>query len=304
MAASIILLASCQIDKSKWDQCIAKSNRSNIYACSLYLDLMTDHWQGLVINDYEAVMPLPWRRKMGIRYYYTPAFIQQLGLFGMWYAIDSPNIIKIIQAFASYGDYMLVVGNCFPTITTIKNCTNLTIYLSNDYNSIHANYTKYLIRNLQKAASESFIYSEDENIERNINLYQSLYANRTPHVKEKDYQHFIQLCQLLSIKEKCITRKVTDRTGNLMAVALLLKDTHRLYNIINITTEAGRRVSANHYLMDRIINEFAGTGLYFDFEGSELPGVKRFYESFGAVNQPYYHWHFNKLPWLLRLFKK
>ncbi len=304
MAAFLSFLASSKIDKSKWDQCIAQSSSSNIYACSVYLDAMVDHWQGLVINDYEAVMPLPWRRKIGIRYYYTPAFVQQLGLFGTNDAVNNPNIIKLIQAFASFGDYMLNEGNCLPAFSNLKSCTNLTIDLSIDYNTIYNNYTKDLIRNLLKATSESFIYSKDENIERDIRLYQSIYAYRTPHVKEKDYQHFIQLCQLLRKNGNCLTRKITDSYGILLAVVLLLKDTHRLYNVINITTDAGRRRKANHYLMDRIINEFAGTGLYFDFEGSDLPGVKRFYETFSAVNQPYYHWHFNKLPWPLRMLKK
>jgi hypothetical protein len=302
MASLIAYLASYQIDKSKWDQCIAKSSSSNIYASSLYLDTMADHWQGLVINDYDAVMPLPWRRKIGIRYYYTPAFVQQLGLFGN--AVNDQNIIKTIQAFASYGDYMLNEENHISTLNDLESCTNLTIDLSVKYDTIYNNYTKDLIRNLKKAAKESFTYKEDESIESNIRLYQSMYAQRTVHVKEKDYQHFIQLCQLLKKKGQCLTRKVTDSSGNLLAVMLLLKDTHRLYNVINITTEAGRRRKANHFLMDRIINEFAGTALYFDFEGSDLPGVKSFYETFSAVNQPYYHWHFNKLPWPLRLLKE
>lgn len=304
MASSLSLLASNQIDKSKWDKCIAQSSSSAIYACSLYLDAMADNWQGLIVNDYEAVMPLPWRRKMGIRYLYTPAFVQQSGFFGTCKTAIIHTIISRIQEFACYGDYMLSKENGLPSLPNLKHCTNLTLDLSVGYDSIYHNYTKALIRNLKKTATESFIYGADENVEKNIRLYQSKYAERTPHVKEKDYQHFIQLCLLLTKREQCLIRNVTNNRGTILAVGLLLKDAHRLYNVINVTTDEGRKKGANHYLMDHIIHEFAGNQLYFDFEGSDLPGVKRFYETFGAVNQPYYHWHFNNLPPLARLLKK
>ena len=53
-----------------------------------------------------------------------------------------------------------------------------------------------------------------------------------------------------------------------------------------------------------MIKEFAGKPLLFDFEGSDIQGVKSFYEKFGAVNQPYFHYHHNQLPGILKLLKK
>ncbi len=38
-------------------------------------------WDALVLDDYQAVMPLTWRSKFGIRYLYQPAFTQQTGIF-------------------------------------------------------------------------------------------------------------------------------------------------------------------------------------------------------------------------------
>jgi hypothetical protein len=51
--------------KTKYDTCMAQSLNSRIYAFSWYLDAVADHWDVLVYGDYEAVMPLPWRQKMG-----------------------------------------------------------------------------------------------------------------------------------------------------------------------------------------------------------------------------------------------
>jgi hypothetical protein len=77
-----------------------------------------------------------------------------------------------------------------------------------------------------------------------------------------------------------------------------------LYNLMNSTTNAGRKTGANHFLFDEIFKEFAASNLVFDFEGSDIPGVKIFYEKFGAANQPYYRLHFNKLPPLIKWIKQ
>jgi hypothetical protein len=73
---------------------------------------------------------------------------------------------------------------------------------------------------------------------------------------------------------------------------------------MNTTTTPGRKLKANHFLINNIIKEFSQTNLLFDFEGSDLAGVKEFYQNFGPVNQPYFHYHFNFLPFPLNLAKK
>ena len=80
--ANIQHLIHSEIDKIKWDACIDKARNGLIYGYSIYLDHMAKHWNGLVLNDYETVMPLIWNKKYGITYCYQPPFTQQFGLFG------------------------------------------------------------------------------------------------------------------------------------------------------------------------------------------------------------------------------
>ena len=42
---------------------------------------MARHWDGLILNDYEAVMPVTWNQKWGIKYLHQPALTPQLGIF-------------------------------------------------------------------------------------------------------------------------------------------------------------------------------------------------------------------------------
>jgi len=57
-------------------------------------------------------------------------------------------------------------------------------------------------------------------------------------------------------------------------------------------------------MFNELISEYAGTDKVLDFEGSEIPGVARFFKGFGAVKQHYYHLHINKLPLPIRWLKK
>ena len=53
-----------EVNATKWDRCIDQASNGLIYAYSFYLDTMTDSWDALVLNDYEALMPLPWKKKI------------------------------------------------------------------------------------------------------------------------------------------------------------------------------------------------------------------------------------------------
>ena len=52
-----------KIDKVKWDNCISRSVNGHIYARSWYLNIVSPDWDALIEGDYEAVMPLTWKRK-------------------------------------------------------------------------------------------------------------------------------------------------------------------------------------------------------------------------------------------------
>ncbi len=78
----ISYLPQANIDKSKWDRCIDSSENGLIYAYSFYLDAMSENWDALIVNDYEMVMPLTWKKKYTIYYLYQPLFTASLGIFG------------------------------------------------------------------------------------------------------------------------------------------------------------------------------------------------------------------------------
>lgn len=299
---NIVLLKNNEIDKIKWDACIETASNGLIYAYSFYLDALAENWDALIIDDYKAVMPLPWRKKMGIKYCYHPLLTPQLGLFINTSFTNYTELFNRINKFTSYGDFFLNYANS-PLQPALKRA-NYIIELSQGYNNVYSGYDKALINNLRKARALNLTYSEDTNPGLAIDLYQKHYKKRTAHITGKDYKKYKNLCEYLYQNNKALIRKVTNANNELLAITFLLFDGKRLYNILNIITEEGKVANANHLLLDSVIQEFAGRDIVLDLAGSEIPGVKFFYEKFGPVNQPYFYYHLNNLPFIFKLFKK
>ena len=297
------ILASHKIDTAKWDACVAANTNGLIYATTAYLNSMADNWGGLIINDYDTIMPLPWRRKLGITYLYTPPFTQQLGLIGQKGLIDE-KILQAINKFVKYGDYFFSFSNkLLPINGTLSSKCNYIIDLVGGYDTIKQGFSNELNGYLKKPKKAELIYA-NANIQEAIDLYQKYYQIRMPHLTQEDFNRFKTLCLMFEREDKAFSKVVLDKKGNQLAIALFLKDNKRIYNLMPTTFSAGRKQFAMHFLLDSLFKEYSQQQLLFDFEGSDLVGVKRFYEQFGGINQPYNHWHFNNLPWPLKLIKR
>lgn len=301
MPASVEILSSHKVDFEKWDACVRLSSNALIYATSSYLNHLADNWHGVVVNDYDCVMPIVWRKKFGIKYTYDVPFVQQLGWFSVKAMSDDFDFTKILFSFCRYGDYAFNYHNSIQ-IDNASLATNYVLDLSQSYSVLIKNYNTDLISNLKKAAKQELIYS-NSNYNTAIELYKNLYQQKTPQVSSSDFKNFSKLCAHLSKSNNVIVRNVINAKNETLAMALLLKDERRLYNLMNSTTQQGRKAEANHFLFDNIFKEFAESNLIFDFEGSDIPGVKSFYEKFGVKNQPYYKLHFNHLPAILKWTK-
>jgi hypothetical protein len=299
----IEILRSEKINLEKWDQLVSQSSNGLIYAKSNYLDFVSDHWDGLVINDYETIMPIPWRTKAGIKYAYTPAFTQQLGFIGAPLHLPIERIIKRIYSTYRYGSILLNAGNGITAkITEASPKPNLLLNLQRPFEQIKLMFRKDHLQNAQKALNNGLIYTEIIPITKAISFYQSINGTKTPHIVGSNYLRLEKYCNIvLQFNQHCFTRAVMNDQGDLLSSALFLKDEKRIYNIMNATSEMGRTEKANHLLFYQVIQEFSEKELILDFEGSSIPGIKQFYEGFGCYEEVYYLWHFNKLPFPLSL---
>jgi Acetyltransferase (GNAT) domain len=297
-----------EIDKAKWDNCIINATNSLIYAHSFYLDNCTNNkWDALVLNDYETVMPITLRKKYGISYLHQPYFLQQVGIFSTKKNTESlvNTFLTEIQKRFQFVEINLNYVNPLSSNKDIKviERNNFILPLTNTYKNISAKFNSNFKRNLKQAGKLAFAYEKVETVDELVDLYKKLYGARFPSVKKSDYDALKTNCKLLLKNNNLVLRKASIN-GKIQAAIILLKDAKRLYNIAPSVTEEGRKLSANHFLYNSVIEEFSEQNLILDFEGSDLKGVANFYQSMNPINEKYVSIKYNNLPKLVKIFKK
>jgi hypothetical protein len=226
------------INKLKWDECIDTAPNGLIYANSFYLDIMSKGWDGLVMNDYEAVMPLTWNKKFGILYLRQPALTQQLGIFGKRTfnkELTEQFIHKASETF-SFAEINLNYANEYPEYS-LKKC-NLILPLNQPFDELKKSFRNDLIKRSQSA---HLIYSSSESVEEAIQLFNHFYSERVPGLKKADYENLLQLCLLLKNKNQLLIRKIKSKDESLLSIALFFKDKKRIYYILSALLPEGRK---------------------------------------------------------------
>lgn len=293
-----------QIDPVRWDRCIHDAPNGLIYATSLYLDHMAGQWDAVVVGDYEAVMPLPWKRKLGIKYLYWVPFTQQLGVFAAVApaAEQVRAMLDVALQHFNYGELFFNYANTGIPFAAAR--TNLVLPLSPGYEQLRAGYKNDLLKNLGKAGKTTLHYHHAVNLSLVLQAFRENYREQIGVMKASDYERFEKLCTKASEQGLVITRGVQGPGGEWLSTALLFRYKERLYLLHSSTIPAGRKVAANHFLLDQLIREFAGSTLLLDFEGSDLPGVAHFYRNFGSTDQAYFVYRFNTLPWWIKWLRR
>ncbi len=297
-------LTNREVDKRLWDQRIDAAPNGLVYAYSYYLDALTDNWDALVLNDYEAVMPLPWRKKYGFSYLYQPAFVAQLGLFGN--DISAPLLSAFFQSIPKkfkYWDFTLNHNNLF----ALKNYplfqrSNFVLSLKESYETIYGRYRDNIKRNIKKAVNYGCFIEKDIDINSIVDLAKQ--QRQQSQTAEQDFQNFALLYRQLKAAFKAMSYGVYSPQNQLLASCVFFFSHNRAYYILVGNHPNGRTLGASHALVDAFIKEYAGQNLLLDFEGSDLRNLAFFYSSFGAVEEKYAAIRLNRLPWWAKWLKE
>jgi hypothetical protein len=298
---NIRYLKSDEIDRQRWDDCVASAANALIYGYSWYLDLVCDRWDGLVAGNYAAVFPLPTRSKYGIRYLYQPPYTQQLGLFScipMSASLVDEFIDIIINKFR-FAEIFLNTSSV-PALHETRARSNYTLDIAPRYSRLRENYSNNLIRNLKKGESLRLQIAPHADVTRITTMFSD---NRGKEIDNRNDPSYFRIRRLFHEAEhRGMARAygTYNRTNELIAGAIFLFDRHRIIFLFSGLSEQGREAGAMPLLIDHVIREFSGSHLTLDFEGSMDTGLARFYASFGASPDPYWFLRINTLPFPLK----
>lgn len=303
--AHMAILPASELDPHKWDSCVFGAGNGRLFAAYDYLSHMAPCWSGLVLDDYQAVLPLIHKRKFGISYLATLPFINQLGLIGTLNAeFDIAPVLRTVHQFAKYGDICFNHTNGRFMETYGRPRPNFELALNRDHAHIFNHYHKGLRKHLRQIKDGRQLFFAPANPSEVIDHYQAFLKQKAGIQLSDDFNRLRALVDTDFGKRHFFPYKVTGDNGHVLLYGLYGKDRYRIYKFMTTTTPEGRKANAAAFALDYLIARYALSDRTLDFMGSALEGVRSFIESFGAVNQPYYLYHYNHLPWPLRLWKR
>ena len=304
-AANIKYLRHQEVDKSKWDICIDKADNDLIYAYSFYLDHMAKHWDALVLNDYEAVMPLTWNKKFGFYYLYQPFLTAQLGVFGKKNTEEQiDNFINAIPNSFRLIEISLNSGNIFSVPTGFSvHQSNYVLDLNRQYEELYKNYRENIQRNIKKAFKSGCTIQKDFDVEKVTQLALQQ-MKRFSKESGENVDRFCKLYEYLHSRQMATTYGVYSARQELLASCVFFFSHNRAYYILVGNNPSGKMIGASHALIDAFIKDNAGKNMILDFEGSDIPSLAFFYSSFGAAHEIYPALKINKLPFYLKWMKR
>lgn len=300
-----VYLKHHEIDFNKWDSAVLSGDFHYPYCLSWYLDIVSPGWEALIAENYKQVFPLTFRTKSAISYLYQPFFTQQLGLFG--HKIKPGDINRFIKAIPSKFKFIEINLNQNCILNTkdfsVRNKTTHHLSLNDDYKTIAHSYNENTKRNIKKSERFSLKLNTGGNIDSLIKMFKKNAGLKT-NLRTGDYKMLHLLMNTAIANNSGCVYEAKDETGNLLAGLFLLSSKTVLINLFNATTRDGKNKSAMFFLMNEILKQHAGNKLIFDFEGSEIAEVARFYKGFGGIPVQYPHIRLNRLPWPIKWIKK
>ena len=290
-----------QIDPTKWDSAILRSPHPLAYGLFEYLNAVCEsQWDALIYNDYEAVFPLPFKKKFGIKYIIQPVFCQQLGAFGSNVNVSTNDFLSAIPK--RFLRVRLQLNPYFDQTNEIESIqtkpagiiassrklttkTNMTIQLSQPLD-----YNKDCKKNLHRLAELPIEYKINAiSIRDAIDTYRKAWGKQNPEIGDEHYQLFANAC---TEKLSFTVTAHHQKEGDLLGAAIFLitpENTKRsLHYVCAGPTEAGKSIGVMHGIIDFILNRYKGENMLFDFEGSSIASVASFYKKFGATEEPFF----------------
>ncbi|HQL70216.1 MAG TPA: hypothetical protein PLA77_05270 [Bacteroidales bacterium] len=292
------------IDRQAWDACVAESPIPMIYGTTAFLDVTAPNWDGIVADNYRTVMPVPHRKKMGIRYAFRPVLTQQLGVFGKQ-ADHVETVQQFIDFLSLHFRFAEIPLNTKNPATGPIYGTGVTHYLALDesFETISKSFTINHRRNISKAQKAGYIFAEHMQFD---DLQTIVAESPEEWIKaiDKSYAH-----EMLMAIEILINRKVArlfainNQQGVPVAMALFSEYNNQLNYLFGISNHEGKQNRAMFLMFSSIIEMYAGTGKQLDFEGSETESIARFFRGFGGQAANYAKIRINRLPAVVGFLK-
>lgn len=271
-----------EIDFIKYADCLEKSEQRKYSASRFFLDVTTGkQWDLLVYNNYEAVMPVPFILKKGIKIVHNPLICQQLGVFS---DKDDKKIngkfLSFLQKNYLVRAYHFNETNSFDS--KLKTKKNFLLY-PDEYAKVFAKYSPKRKRKLRL----------DDEVTDNSELKEIHYKDAEIFIKsnvigldkEGDTDTLLKTLEAFHSSKhlKFLAFYYHHEITNMIAV---YSDYDTIALLGTFNDKKYIKMAGASTLIDYVIKENI-ENFIFDFEGGNLPSIEEFFRGFRPELKPY-----------------
>jgi len=266
-----------------------------LYTAPWWLDLTCgqDGWDALLIREpsstSEFAIPFCHTRIKGLSAIITPPATQWVQLISK--KEDQDNFPHtVLDHFPNCSIFDLSIKTSKQNVMEGHGYSSMIHYsyvLSHHpvVEKMKAGYNEGLRRNL-KQAEKIFEIQESDDVHTFISLCKSTYAQRS--MKSPWWiEEIVPAIIALLLKEKKGSLSFVSKSGKAIAAMLTGWDDNTDYYLAGGRLATDEAISAHALLLDRAVTHAQRRGNDLDFEGSMVPGIANFFQSFGAHPIPY-----------------
>ncbi|WP_282630175.1 hypothetical protein [Empedobacter sedimenti] len=246
--------------------------------------LVENNWDCYILNDYEAIMPLPYTKKLGIKFITQPIYCQQLGIF------HQENFSKeTFQLFEKKLHRNLVRAYTFNEENTEmfepkgEKRVNQILDISQPFDVIFENTFKDRKKDFKRNNIEKYKITQETNINKFIEIQQSNHH----FTQSLDLNYFKNFLTNETIFSHLTQFYLKTKDDKILCSALLLKTNKRVILLSSARNKNIETKGGFAFLIYKIIEYYSDNQYIFDFEGSSLKGVQEFNRSFAAEIKHY-----------------
>lgn len=272
-----------EIDFGKYEKCLSRSEQYKYSAEKQYLDITSQKkWELLVYKDYEAVMPVPYIRKMGVKIVVNPKLCQQLGVFSETDSVEINDLfLKYFEKKFRIWYYAFNDTNGFSK--HLNQRKNFLIF-PDQYENVQKKYSPKRKRKLRLDPE----VLEESQLSGDVNFAEVkdfIEKNMMGANKKRDLVDFIRIFEAL-FHEKSLQFYAFYYQKKMINLIALHVSSHSVTLLGTFNDKNFVKLSGASVLIDHAIKNHIETKI-FDFEGSEIPSVEEFFRGFRPELKPY-----------------
>ena len=283
-----------EINQKSWDNLVCSQEHVPFYFLYNYLSSICK-WEAIIEEDkngYCFILPIPFKKRLWIKYFYQPFFCQQLGYLSNTPidASQQTEVVRLLKKHFHFGEMNWNAAWSEHQDLTINQKPNFILNLGYNYLELQQNYSTNRKRIHKKLLREEIEIVETTNfeaVETTVENFKARFINRIPEIKQKDYSKL--LSGLNSIKSQVKLRSIYLINRNEEISSTLVVDFNdRMVYLMGSTADEYKKKGVHSLVFDKLIREHAPSNKILDFEGGASSGIAQFYQSFGAKNTPYF----------------